>query len=378
MERYPINQNFFRKQYENSVSRFNNNLLKTLRSTKDFKLLFKYLFPLDRMLSLTNIYSYTYLSGLRDIDGVFDTTKENIKQLFFILNGAGNPYCPTYPSNVDLMDALLNGLDIPGLAKQLVIMVAKSVLMIFKGFMEIADLNIAMTRKIIDIIHLANLAIAEGQRIANEGHKIGASIDDLFSKCETRVDDAEERIIEEAIEMINWARKIIRISEANPDWPVARIVQEILDEPTGIQANFPVAKQEPSFILSNKLVDNPEWDAAYRAQGNIDLVALPSGPTREIATAWEEIFEEAKELNPNGNKLEKIAEQQCEAEGCTQPPPQAPGVPPDDWFDPINETFIPEPQAWQISLAIFPGLLIPPLNGNSVRKCRFWACLLGA
>jgi hypothetical protein len=36
-------------------------------------------------------------------------------------------------------------------------------------------------------------------------------------------------------------------------------------------------------------------------------------------------------------------------------------MPPDDWFDPIDENFIPEPQIMYISLALLPITLLPLL-----------------
>ena len=341
MEEYVYGLGFFRKQYENHVNRYDKNLLKGLQATPEYKLLFKYLFPLDRMLAITNVYSHTYISGLREIDGVFDTTKENIKQLFFILDGSGNPYCPTYPSNMDLMDALMNGLDVPGMAGQIAMMIAKTSLLIFKGFMETADPNIAMTRKVIDIIHLTNRAIAQGLSLANQAQEIGTSIGDLFSTCEGSAEDAKERIVDEANQMIGWAREIRETSQREPEWTKDKIILEV-----GINSK----KVNGTFKLLNLIDQNPSWTG-------------------------EKIIEEAQKQNPNTINLTKIAEQQCDLEGCSSTNTRPPGVPPDAWFDPIDQNFIPEPQAWMISLALFPGLLFPPLNGIPMTPFGFvyWA-----
>jgi hypothetical protein len=66
------------------------------------------------------------------------------------------------------MESLLNGFDIKGLAGQLVTILLKSSALIFKGFMETADLNILLSRRIIDLIHTVNQTIAQTQQLINQ------------------------------------------------------------------------------------------------------------------------------------------------------------------------------------------------------------------
>jgi hypothetical protein len=54
--------------------------------TDDYALMFKYMFPIDKMLSINNIYSNTYMSSLKNIDTIFDATKEQLRQLLFVID----------------------------------------------------------------------------------------------------------------------------------------------------------------------------------------------------------------------------------------------------------------------------------------------------
>jgi hypothetical protein len=48
-----------------------------------------------------------------------------------------------------------------------------------------------------------------------------------------------------------------------------------------------------------------------------------------------------------------------DGDACSPAAPGSPRKPPDDWFDPIDENFIPEPQIMFISLALLPITLLP-------------------
>ena len=75
----------------------------------------------------------------------------------------------------------LNGIPWEGLAQQLIMMIAKTVVLIFKGFVEAYDINIAVSKMIRDSIHLVNQLIAQGQIMANSAQSLGAATGDLFS-----------------------------------------------------------------------------------------------------------------------------------------------------------------------------------------------------
>jgi len=157
---------FFKSIYERNLRTLTNQM----SQTEDYSLMFKYLFPIDKMLSINNVYSNTYLSTIRNIDTVFDATKEELRQLLFILLDSGNyEKSKCAPTNRDIMESLLNGFDIKGLSGQLAIILLKSSVLIFKGFMETADINILLSRRIIDLIHTVNKFIAQSQQLINQG-----------------------------------------------------------------------------------------------------------------------------------------------------------------------------------------------------------------
>ena len=95
--------------------------------------------PIDKMLSINNIYASTYVSTFPGMDIRFDATKEELKQLLFSLLDSGSyRKSACQPTNRQFLDSLLNGFDIAGLAGQLAITLIKSSVLIFKGFMESA------------------------------------------------------------------------------------------------------------------------------------------------------------------------------------------------------------------------------------------------
>ena len=166
IESVQTNYRFFKSVYKRNLK----TLINQTNQTEDYSLMFKYLFPLDKMLSINNIYSNTYLSTIRNIDTVFDATKEELRQLLFILLDSGNyEKSKCAPTNRDIMESLLNGFDIKGLSGQLAIILLKSSVLIFKGFMETADINILLSRRIIDLIHTVNKFIAQSQQLINQG-----------------------------------------------------------------------------------------------------------------------------------------------------------------------------------------------------------------
>jgi hypothetical protein len=161
----PTDSRFFKSVYKRNLK----NLVRQMNQTEDYSLMFKYLFPIDKMLSINTIYSSTYLSTMRNIDTVFDATKEELRQLLFILLDSGNYEASRCaPSNREFMENLLNGFDVKGLAGQIAVILLKSSVLIFKGFMEAADINILLSRRIVDLIHTVNQFIAQSQQLINQ------------------------------------------------------------------------------------------------------------------------------------------------------------------------------------------------------------------
>ena len=181
---------FFQKKFDENYLELINKLI----TTPEYQSLFRYFFPVDRMLSLNNIYGSEYLRSYKGVNEMFDPTKTRLKDLFFSLYNSGNyPSTECGPNNLDLQLAAMNGIPWEGLAATLALMIAKSVVLIFKGFVEAFDINIAVSKMIRDSIHLINQMIAQGQVLANQTQQLGAAagsaIDDLsnLGKCTTSV-----------------------------------------------------------------------------------------------------------------------------------------------------------------------------------------------
>ena len=168
----PKSVGFFEAMYTHDRQ----SLINQLQETQEYKLLFKYFFPLDRMLALNNVYASSYLSTFKGINDLLDGTKTNLKRLFFALQKSGNwEDTECGPDNLGLQLASLNGLDIEGLITQLALMIVKTALLIFKGFVEVSEPNIAISKAIIDGIHMANKLIAMGAVMANQAQQMGAA-----------------------------------------------------------------------------------------------------------------------------------------------------------------------------------------------------------
>jgi hypothetical protein len=150
-------------------------LMNNIRNTNEYEFLFRYSFSLDRMLSLTNMYSYSYLLTLPNVSNTFDPTKEKLMYDFLYSLRAGDyRAADCVNSNFDISNALENGIPIPyaAIAKLLV----RTPLLIFKGFVEQSSLNVAFSKQIRESIKAINQIIANAQRQANAIQAAGASI----------------------------------------------------------------------------------------------------------------------------------------------------------------------------------------------------------
>jgi hypothetical protein len=150
-------------------------LMSNIRNTNEYEFLFRYSFSLDRMLSLTNMYSYSYLLTLPNVSNNFDPTKEKLMYDFLYSLRAGDyRAADCVNSNFDISNALENGIPIPyaAIAKLLV----RTPLLIFKGFVEQSSLNVAFSKQIRDSIKAINQIIANAQRQLNAVQAAGASI----------------------------------------------------------------------------------------------------------------------------------------------------------------------------------------------------------
>ena len=163
---------FFAFQYQLKYQ----TLIEQLKASSEYQALFRYLFPVNRMLSLNNIYGSEYLRSYKGINELFDPTKFRLKDLFFSLYNSGNVQSLNCgPTNLEHQVAAMNGFDFGGLGATIALMVIKTVVLIFRGFVEAFDTNIKVSKMIIDAIHLTNQMIAQGQVLANQAQQLGAS-----------------------------------------------------------------------------------------------------------------------------------------------------------------------------------------------------------
>jgi len=118
------------------------NMLKS----EEYKLIFKYLIPVDRMFSLASLYMQTYMTNFEEANRVFNGTKESLKMAFMSMINSGNyTYMDQVTNkglaNQDITQGLLSGIDLASLAW-------KFPLMVSKAFIEQVDPNIKLTRMI--------------------------------------------------------------------------------------------------------------------------------------------------------------------------------------------------------------------------------------
>ena len=74
---------------------------------------------------------------------------------------------------------MMNGIPWEGIAATLAIMIAKTVVLIFKGFVEAFDVNIIVSKTIKDSIRLINNLVAQGLTLANQTQELGNALGNL-------------------------------------------------------------------------------------------------------------------------------------------------------------------------------------------------------
>jgi hypothetical protein len=120
-------------------------LLSTLRETDEFKFLFKYCFPVDRMFSLNLMYILLYLGQLPNVDKTFNNTKQTLKTVFNAFLNSGNYQYESDITNqtLDKYD-MANPGDSPGV--DLWSIAGNFALMAFRAITEMTDPNIQLSR----------------------------------------------------------------------------------------------------------------------------------------------------------------------------------------------------------------------------------------
>jgi hypothetical protein len=144
--------------YRRSLKRFR----ASVKETDEFKLLFKYLFNVDRMFALNALYISTYVQSMQSSTTLFGGTKELLRIIFMAVLHSGD-YTYTDPmtnknlgmanfKNPDNGDA--GGIDLVSLA-------INFPLMILKGITELIDPNIAVAKLITEASNKAAQAATD-------------------------------------------------------------------------------------------------------------------------------------------------------------------------------------------------------------------------
>jgi len=189
-------------------------LRESLLATEEYKFIFGYCIPVDRMFSLLSLYNITYLSNLEPVRNLFEGTKIAIKSVFSLLLNSGNyqysdAYIEQMGGNAGLNTTSINNVDtdpkVPGV--NVAAMALRTPILILKGLVELIDPNISRARKIVDIakangknvpIHVASLGqlpmnvfmpypmgIGIGAPISPLGFiYLALNIDDIFSDAQ--------------------------------------------------------------------------------------------------------------------------------------------------------------------------------------------------
>lgn len=128
-----------------------------LLESPEYDFLFRYCFPLERMMPLVMIYNSVYLGALKTNANLFNGTKQQLKTVFEALLNAGDytyedAYVDETGGNAGAIATSQNNLntdnDIPGVS--LAAIAARTPFLILKGLVELTDTNIGIARKIVD------------------------------------------------------------------------------------------------------------------------------------------------------------------------------------------------------------------------------------
>ena len=165
--------------------RVNQTLTDSLTQTDEFKMMFKYFFPVDRMFSQNVMFIETFLASHDDVGRAFNNTKESLRIIFDAMLNSGN-YQYTDPlTNKNLAlsdfgdsygDSETPGVDLWALAK-------KFPWMVFKGLTEVFDPNIAISKQ---IQFAANSGIRAANNLIGQGENFLEDAGAL-DRCETTI-----------------------------------------------------------------------------------------------------------------------------------------------------------------------------------------------
>jgi hypothetical protein len=129
-------------------------LRRQMIATEEYNFLFKYCFPVDRMISLSQIYNSVYLSTLPNLENVFTPTKHELIRIFLRSLKSGDWKNACEIGNADIMNAAINGIPIPWAA--VLSLIVKWPLNVYKAFVEQSDMNVAMSKNVQNVIKAVN------------------------------------------------------------------------------------------------------------------------------------------------------------------------------------------------------------------------------
>lgn len=125
-------------------------LKEELLETKEFKFLFDYCFPLDRMLSLLSVYVNSYSLSKPELNTILDATKDYGYLALTSIYNAGNYRSGAATPSFDVnLSAINNSPDFEAIIKAFLL---RAPLLVLKGLTEIVDPNIAISKQIYNII----------------------------------------------------------------------------------------------------------------------------------------------------------------------------------------------------------------------------------
>jgi len=156
-----LTTNFHQFFYKNLAQK----MVNELQATPEFRLMYEYLFPMKKYMSLSFMYASDSLSRfVPDPTDILDITKNT---LFQVLTGIENSLDYTYlPDELsNFLSKQLNSDDIstqakkPSMWKIILWMIIRTSLLVLKGFVEVTDPAIIIAKFIIDTINAIQQAV---------------------------------------------------------------------------------------------------------------------------------------------------------------------------------------------------------------------------
>ena len=156
-----------------------------IANSQEYSVLFDYIFPLDRYLSIITTYTFMSVSSIPNVESAFGSTKDQLYSLFNIISESLNTLnAPSegykfkqFPSNEEISNFFSKAKfefqspcfsfafspvppNLRGFGVDIFLKLAlKTPLLIFKGFVEIADPNIKQAKFIVDLLKAIGICV---------------------------------------------------------------------------------------------------------------------------------------------------------------------------------------------------------------------------